>query len=153
MRILIILILIIVAVIWWSRRKSPLNYNERQYLKRRGYVADEYAEPVAPVDKSARLFTAIESLTDISAYARQRAAQDLAKMCDEGERDGVMFFPLVEALNDRDAGVRSAAAHALAKLEDGRAIAALKQRLEIDDSIQVIPSLRKALEKLQQMEK
>jgi HEAT repeat protein len=74
-------------------------------------------------------------------------------MCDEGKRDSLMFFPLVDALNDNDAGVRSAAAKALSKLEDERAIAALKQRLEIDDSIQVIPSLRKALEKLQHMEK
>jgi hypothetical protein len=153
MPLLIFIILILAVVIWWSRGKTVLNYNERQYLKRRGYVADEIPQPVEPVDKSARLFTAIESLSDLSPYARQRAAQDLARMCDEGKRDSLMFFPLVDALNDSDAAVRSAAANALSKLEDERAIAALKQRLEIDDSIQVIPSLRKALEKLQQIEK
>jgi hypothetical protein len=153
MPLLIFIILIIAAVIWWSRSKSVVSYNERQYLKRRGYVADENLEPVIPVDKSARLFTAIESLTDLSPYSRQRAAHDLARMCEEGQRDNLMFFPLVDALNDKDAGVRSAVANALSKLEDERAIAALKQRLKIDDSIQVIPTLRKALEKLQQMEK
>lgn len=153
MPLIIFLILIIAVVIWWSRGNAVLNYNERQYLKRRGYVADENPQPDEPVDKSARLFTAIESLSDLSPYARQRAAQDLSRMCDEGRRDSLMFFPLVDALNDNDAAVRSAAATALSKLEDERAIAALKQRLEVDDSIQVIPSLRKALEKLQQMGK
>jgi hypothetical protein len=153
MPLIIFIVLILAAVIWWSRGKNVLNYNERQYLKRRGYAADEIPQPVEAVDKSARLFTAIESLSDLSPYARQRAAQDLARMCDEGKRDSLMFFPLVDALNDSDAAVRSAAAHALSKLEDVRAIAALQHRLETDDSIQVIPSLRKALEKLQQMEK
>jgi hypothetical protein len=151
MPLLIFIILIIAVVIWWSRSNSVMSYNERQYLKRRGYATDDNLEPVVPVDKSARLFTAIESLTDLSPYSRQRAANDLARMCEEGQRDSLMFFPLVDALNDSDAGVRSAVANALSKLEDERAVTALKQRLEIDDSIQVIPSLRKALEKLQQI--
>lgn len=153
MPLIILIVLILAAVIWWSRGKSVLSPNERQYLKRRGYDIDENPQPVSPVDKSARLFSAIESLTDLSPYSRQRAAQDLAAMCDEGKGDSLMFFPLVDALNDSDAAVRSAAANALGKLKDGRAIAVLQQRLAIDDSIQVIPSLRKALDKLQQVEK
>lgn len=150
MPLLIFVILIIAVVVWWSRSKTIVSENERQYLKRRGYAADENLEPIVPVDKSARLFTAIESLTDLSPYSRQRAANDLARMCEEGQRDNRMFFPLVDALNDKDAGVRSAVANALSKLEDERAVTAIKQRLEIDESIQVIPSLRRALEKLQQ---
>lgn len=153
MPLLIFVILIIAVVVWWSRSKTIVSENERQYLKRRGYAADENLEPIVPVDKSARLFTAIESLTDLSPYSRQRAANDLARMCEEGQRDNRMFFPLVDALNDKDAGVRSAVANALSKLEDERAVTAIQQRLEIDESIQVIPSLRRALEKLQQMEK
>jgi hypothetical protein len=150
MPLLIFVILIIAVLVWWSRSKTIVSENERQYLKRRGYAADENLEPIVPVDKSARLFTAIESLTDLSPYSRQRAANDLARMCEEGQRDNRMFFPLVDALNDKDAGVRSAVANALSKLEDERAVSAIKQRLEIDESIQVIPSLRRALEKLQQ---
>ena len=153
MPLLLFIVLIIAVVIWWSRSKNVLSYNERQYLKRRGYVADENLEPGPPVDQNARLFTAIESLTDLSPYARQRAAQDLAQMCEEGQRHSLMLFPLMEALNDSDAAVRSAVANALGKLGDGRAIDALKERLTLDDSIQVTPSLRKAIEKLERLEK
>jgi hypothetical protein len=153
MPLLLFIVLIIAVVIWWSRSKNVLSYNERQYLKRRGYAADENLEPGPPVDKNARLFTAVESLTDLSPYSRQRAAQDLAQMCEEGQRHTMMLFPLIDALNDSDASVRSAVANALGKLEDGRAIAALKQRVELEDSIQVMPSLRKALERLERLEK
>jgi hypothetical protein len=153
MPLLLFIVLIIAVVIWWSRSRNMLSYNERQYLKRRGYAADENPEPGPPVDKNARLFTAIESLADLSPYSRQRAAQDLAQMCEEGQRNSLMYFPLIDALNDSDASVRSAVANALGKLEDGRAIEALKERLQLDDSIQVTPSLRKAIERLESIEK
>jgi hypothetical protein len=153
MPLLIFIVIIIAVVIWWSRSKNILSYNERQYLKRRGYAAAENPEPGPPVDKNARLFTAIESLTDLSPYSRQRAAQDLAQMCEEGQRNSMMYFPLIDALHDSDASVRSAVANALGKLEDGRAIDVLKERLRLDDSIQVTPSLRKAIERLERIEK
>jgi hypothetical protein len=153
MPLFILIVLVIAAVIWWSRGKTALSKNETQYLKRRGYFTAEPSRADEPVDQHARLYSAIESLGDLSANARQRAAHELARLCDEGKRDRAMFFPLIEALNDNDAGVRSAAAIALGKLEDERAIAALQNRLESDESLQAVPSLRKALERLQQLEK
>jgi hypothetical protein len=149
MPLLIFIILIVALILWWSKGNRAVSFNERQYLKRRGYAVDEQLPVRPPVDPEARLRTALDSLSDLSPYSRQRAAQDLARICEEGQRNSLMFYPLIDALQDSDASVRSAAADALGKFGDQRALDALKQRLEIEDSIQTLSSLRKALQRLE----
>jgi HEAT repeat protein len=80
---------------------------------------------------------------------RQRAAEDLARLCQSGTRDERMLPSLVAALNDNDASVRSAAANALLQLGSPEAIAPLKRRLESEESIHVRASLQRAIERLQ----
>jgi HEAT repeat protein len=150
MPLLIFIILIVALVIWWAKSNSAMSYNERQYLKRRGYAVDEGLGVGPPARQDARMRTALDSLSDLSPFSRQRAAQDLARICEEGQRDSLMFYPLIEALQDSDASVRTAAAEALGRLGDARAIDALKQRLAIEDSIQTLSSLRKALQRLEE---
>ena len=150
MPLLIFIILIIALVIWWSKSNSTLSFNERQYLKRRGYASGQGLDLGPPVDQEAILRATLDSLSDLSPYSRQRAAQDLGRICEEGRRDPVMYSPLVHALEDRDASVRSAATEALGKLGDKRAIEVLRHRLEVEDSIQTLASLRKALQRLEE---
>ncbi|MBI3652443.1 MAG: HEAT repeat domain-containing protein [Acidobacteria bacterium] len=149
MPLLIFIILIVAFALWWSKGKSALSQNERQYLKRRGYETDAGLDLGPPVAEDARLQMALDSLSDLSPYSRQRAAQDLARLCEEGQADALMFYPLIDALNDSDASVRSAVVAALAKLGDVRAVDFLRQRLEMEESLQTISALRKALQGLE----
>ena len=89
------------------------------------------------------------ALGDLSPYARQRAAEDLGRLCQSGGRDERMLPPLLTALNDSDASVRSAAANTLTQLGSTEAIAPLKHRLEVEESIHVRASLQRAIERLE----
>ena len=153
MSLVIFIILVVAAVIWWGRGSRGLSYNERQYLKRRGYADETLVSPPAPVAENSRhtsrLHTALDSLADLSPNARLRAAQDLGKLCDEGKGDPVMFTFLITALEDQDATVRRAAAETLGKLNDPRGIEYLRRRLEVDDSIHFQIAAKRALDALQ----
>jgi len=146
---LIIFAVLIIAIVWWLNSKRTLSRNEKLYLKRRGYSTDEPLQAVPPVTRDSRLLGLIESLGDLSPYARKRAAEDLARMCEGGQRDERMFPSLVVALRDSDAQVRGAVAVALSNLGKTEALEPLKQRLEIEESIHVRGALQKAMEKLQ----
>jgi HEAT repeat protein len=146
---LIILLVLIIAVFWWVKSERTLSLNERLYLRRRGYATEDAVEAAPPIPKDARLFGLIESLGDLSPFARQRAAEDLSRMCREGQRDHRMLPSLVVALNDRDASVRGVVAEALGNLGSADAIEPLRQRLEVEDSIHVRSALRKAIGRLQ----
>ncbi len=143
-----IIVLVVVFVIWRSGKDRALNRNEQLYLKRRGYVLEDGLESAAPVTKDTRLFTAIESLSDISPASRTRAAQELAQLCDQGRRDSLMFSALCEALNDSDAAVRSAAANALEKFGDAQALEYLERRLEIEEALQTRAALQRVIKNL-----
>jgi HEAT repeats len=146
---IILIILIVIAVVWWTNSGRGLSFNEQQYLKSRGYAADAALDAGPPIRRDTRLFNLIESLGDLSPYARQRAAEDLARLCQEGQRDERMLTPLLTALDDSDASVRSAAANALSQLGNTDAIAPLKHRLEVEESIHVRASLQRAIERLE----
>ena len=62
----ILFVVIIIFVIWWLKGERALSRNERLYLKRRGYEPPAEAEAGPHVSKDARLFSLIESLSDIS---------------------------------------------------------------------------------------
>ena len=145
----VLIILIVVAVVWWMNSGKGLSFNERQYLKSRGYAADASLDAGPPITRDTRLLSLIESLSDLSPYARQRAAEDLARLCQSGTRDERMLPSLLAALDDNDAAVRSAAANALLQLGSPDAIAPLKRRLESEESIHVRASLQRAIERLQ----
>ncbi|MFY9574456.1 MAG: HEAT repeat domain-containing protein [Blastocatellia bacterium] len=145
---LILFVLIIIAVMWWLNGERALSRNEKLYLKRRGYEPPSEDKASPPVSKDARLFNLIESLADISPFARKRAAEDLSRMCIEGNRDPRMLSGLVAALDDSEASVRSAVVKALANLSDPSSVDALKRRTDVEESIQVRVSLEQALEKL-----
>ena len=145
----IILVIVIVAgFIYALKSEKGLNRNERLYLKRRGYEPPTEVEERPRVSKDTRLFSAIESLSDVSAFARQRAAEDLSRMCESGNRDPRMRSALLTALDDSDASVRCAAAIALGKLGDLASIAALTQRMDAEESIHVRASIEQAIEVL-----
>jgi hypothetical protein len=146
---LILFVVIVIAVVWWLNGQRVMSRNEWLYLKRRGYEAPSEAEPAArTVSKDAYLFSLIESLSDISPFARQRAAEDLSRMCVEGNRDPRMLPSLIVALDDSDASVRRAVVTALALLTDPSSVEALKRRMDVEESIQVRVSLEHALAKL-----
>jgi HEAT repeats len=145
---LILVIIIIAALAYAFSRQRGLNLNERLYLKRRGYEPPIEVPEGPPVPRDARLYSLIESLSDISPYARQRAAEDLSRMCASGQGDPRMLNPLIDKLNDSDASVRGAVATALGKLGDPASIEPLTRRMEVEDSIPVKTSLTRALEKL-----
>jgi HEAT repeat protein len=126
-----------------------LSLNEKLYLKRRGYATEEPIETGPPVSKDIRLISLIESLGDLSPFARQRAAEALSRMCEAGQRDSRMLPSLAVALNDSDASVRSTVAAALGNLGNAEAVDSLKQRLEIEESIHVRGALQKALQRLE----
>ncbi len=144
----IICVVIIIAAFWWLRRDRRLSFNERQYLKRRGYETEDAPEEKAPITKDALLLGLLESLGDLSPYSRQKAAEDLNRMCTSGQRDPRMFASLVTALDDNDASVRGAVAVALGNLGDDRAIKPLERRIEDEESIHARASAQKAIEKL-----
>lgn len=145
---IILIVLIVIAVIWWTNSGRGLSFNERQYLKSRGYAVEGALDAGPPVTRDTRLFNLIESLSDLSPYARQRAAEDLARLCQSGGRDERMLPPLLTALGDNDASVRSAVANALTQLGSRDAIAALKHQLDVEESIHVRASLQRAIERL-----
>lgn len=145
---LILVIIIVVALVYAFSSQRGLNLNERLYLKRRGYEPPIDIPEGPPIPKDARLFSLIESLSDISPYARQKAAEDLSRMCASGHCDSRMLNPLIDSLDDSDASVRGAVATALGRLGDPASIEALTRRMEVEDSILVKASLAQALEKL-----
>ena len=146
---LIILVIVIVAgVVYALNSDRGLNLNERLYLKRRGYEAPLDAKEGPPVSKDVRLYSLIESLSDISPYARQRAVEDLSRMGTSGQRDPRVLSSLIDALDDSDASVRGAVAKALGKLGDPASVGPLKQRMEVEESIHVRASLEQALQEL-----
>jgi hypothetical protein len=144
----LIAILIVIGIIWYFARQRGLTASEQQYLRRRGYETEEET-PGPPVPKDAQLFNLIASLNDLSPYARQKAAEDLAQLCRSGRRDPRMLSALVAALDDRDANVRSAAATALAMLALPQALEPLQQRLAKEESIQARKAINRAIEKLE----
>ncbi|HZM86368.1 MAG TPA: HEAT repeat domain-containing protein [Blastocatellia bacterium] len=147
--IFVILVIVIVAgviyVISGERRQS---LNEKLYLRRRGYEPPPEVAEGPPVSKDARLFGLIQSLSDISPYARQRAAEDLSRIDGSGQRDPRVLSSLIAALDDSDASVRGAVAKALGKIGDNGSIEPLKRRLEFEESIHVRALLDQALEEL-----
>jgi HEAT repeat protein len=146
---LIILVIVIVAgVVYALNSDRGLNRNERLYLKRRGYESPLDANEGPPVSKDTRLYSLIESLSDISPYARQRAVEDLSRMGTSGQRDPRVLSSLIDALDDSDASVRGAVAKALGKLGDPASVGPLKQRMEVEESIHVRASLEQALQEL-----
>lgn len=148
MLLIIIFVAIVVSALWWFNSQRRISYNERHYLKQRGYEVESAAEARPPVPKDARLFALIESLSDLSPYSRQKAAEDLLKMCAAGNRDERMLSALTSALEDSDASVRRTAATALGELGDARAIEPLTSLVESEDSIHVRSAAQKALAKL-----
>jgi HEAT repeats len=144
----ILVIVIVIGLIYAFTSQRRLNLNERLYLKRRGYQPSADFDEGPPVSKDARLLNLIESLEDVSPYSRQRAAEDLSRLCASGQRDPRMLFPLIAALDDSDASVRSAVADALGNLGDPSSVEPLKTRMDREESIHVKASLQQALERL-----
>src|SRR5258707_788081 len=138
---IILIVVIAVAVIYAFRGQQGLNLNERLYLRRRGYEAPTEFEERPQVSKDTRLFSAIESLSDVSPFARLRAAEDLSRMCASGQRDPRMLSSLIAALDDSDASVRSAVATALGRLGDRASVPQLRSRMDVEESIHVRGSL------------
>ncbi len=147
---IILVIVIVLALAYGLGSERGLNLNERLYLRRRGYEPPIEFDEGPPISRDARLIGLIESLSDISPYARQRAAEDLSRMCASGQRDPRMLSSLIAALDDSDASVRGAVATALGKLGDPASIEPLARRMEVEESIHVLASLEQALEKLRQ---
>jgi hypothetical protein len=148
MPLIILIVVAVVAILWWANGRRTLSANERFYLKQRGYAGAEELEPGPPIPKDTRLFSLIESLNDLSPFARQRAAGELSRLCASGQRDPRMLSALVVALSDSDATVRSTAAIALGNLGERGAVEPLKRRLDEEESIHVRAALQKAIAKL-----
>jgi HEAT repeats len=146
---LIIILFLVIALVWWVKSQRVLSLNEKLYLRRRGYATEDQIESGPPVPKDTRLVSLIESLGDLSPFARQRAAEALSRMCEAGQRDLRMLPSLVVALNDSDASVRSTVAAALGNLGTADAVDPLKQRLGVEQSIHVRGALQRALQKLE----
>jgi len=144
----IIFVIIVVTAIWWFSSNRALSRNEKSYLKRRGYEFETEDDAPRPVARDTRILNLIDSLEDVSPGSRQRAAEDLSRMCLAGERDERMFLPLKKALDDNQPAVRSAVVRALADLGDSRAIEPLREMMEDEESIQVQAAIKSALEKL-----
>lgn len=145
---IILVIIIVIAVIYGLSSRRALNLNERLYLKRRGYEPPIDVEDGPPVSRDAWLISLLESLSDISPYSRQRAVEDLSRLCSAGRTDARVVPSLIRALDDSDASVRGAVAKALGKLGDPASVAPLKQRMEVEESIHVRASLEQALQQL-----
>src|SRR5215211_2628003 len=148
MSLIILIALAVVGVVWWVNGQRALSANERLYLKRRGYAGREELKHGPPVSKDTRLFSLIESLNDLSPFARQRAAEELSRLCASGRRDPRMLSSLVAALNDSDATGRSTAANALSNIGDVAAVEPIRRRLEDEDSVHVRAALQRAMARL-----
>lgn len=149
MLLFILAAVIVVAVVWWLKGERALSRNEELYLKRRGYDPGDDEGEGPPIARDARLFNLLESLGDVSPYSRQKAAEELSRMCSAGQRDSRMYSSLVTALDDKDSSVRSAVVSALGNLGDARGIEKLRLLKEKDASIQVRAAAQSALEKLE----
>lgn len=149
MLLFILVAVIVVAVVWWLRGERALSRNEQFYLKRRGYDSGGEEGEGPPVAPDTRFFNLLESLADISPYSRQKAAEELSRMCLAGQRDSRMYASLVTALDDKDPSVRSAVVNALGDLGDARGIERLRLLKEKDASIQVRAAAQAALDKLE----
>ena len=147
MPLIIIIALVIGALIWWYRNERSNTRNERAYLRSRGYATDDW-EARGPISRESRLATLADSLGDVTPYARQRAAEEIALMCEEGKGDARFYAPLVAALDDNSAAVRGAVIIALEKLGDPRAAGHVKRVLESDDSIHVRAIAKKSLARI-----
>lgn len=145
---IVLVIVIVIGFIYALSGDRLMSRNERLYLKRRGYEPPVDPDPGPPVSKDTRLFNLIESLSDLSPFSRQRAAEDLSRMGASGQRDPRMLTSLIAALDDNDAAVRGAVAIALRNLGDPASVEPLKRRMETEESIHVRASLQQALEKL-----
>jgi HEAT repeat protein len=144
---LIIGIVIALIVAWYLSGNRAMSRNERLYLKRRGYAYDR-EERERPVERDTRLLGLLDSLSDISPYSRQRAAEEISALCQSGQKDERMYGALVAALEDSQPSVRTAAVHALENLDDPRAIEILSRRLESEEAIQTRAAIKQAIEKL-----
>ncbi|GEM_PF-1686326 len=144
---LIIGIVIAAIIVWYLRGERALSRNERLYLKRRGYDYDR-EERERPVERDTRLLSLLDSLSDLSPFSRQRAAEEISALCRSGQKDERMFSALVATLEDSLPAVRTAAVHALRELGDPRAIEKLSRRLEIEEAIQTRAAIKHAIEKL-----
>jgi hypothetical protein len=145
---IVLVIVIVIGFVYALSGDRMMSRNERLYLKRRGYEPPIEPGPGPPVSKDTRLFSLIESLSDLSPYSRQRAAEDLSRMCLSGEGDPRMLTSLITALDDSDAAVRGAVAMALGNLGDPASVEPMKRRMEMEESIHVRVALEQALEKL-----
>lgn len=153
MPLIILIALVVVAALWWVNSRRTLSANEISYLKRRGYVIEEDLATGPPIPKDTRLLSLIESLADLSPFARERAVEELSRLCASGQRDPRIFASLIVALNDSDAAVRSAAATALSNFGDVAAVEPLRQRLDDEGSIHVRGALQKAIKRLEDCER
>jgi hypothetical protein len=151
MPLLIILVLVAVAIIWWLKSSRGVSLNERVYLRSRGYASDGEAKG-PPVSKDKRLMSLLQSLDDVSVNSRQKAAEDITKLCENGQRDGRMYSPLVAALDDNSPLVRRAVAAALASLGDPRALDRLERIAATDESIYVRTAAKAGAERLRSSE-
>ncbi|HEU4388612.1 MAG TPA: HEAT repeat domain-containing protein [Blastocatellia bacterium] len=147
MPLLILLALIVAAVFWWLLGDRAANLNEKVYLRSRGYGGDDKPRG-RPVSRDVRLLGLLASLDDVTANARQRAAEDIEKLCNGGQRDRRMYSPLITALDDSSPIVRKAVASALASLGDTRAVERLERLAEGDESIYVRTAARSAVRTL-----
>jgi hypothetical protein len=144
----ILVVLIVAGIIWWLSSNQATSRNEKTYLRTRGYDPAEPPEVRSAARQEARLMDLLNSLDDVTPYARERAAEELSLMCESGARDDRMFAPLVAALDDRNSSVRGAAAMALGSLGDVRAISHLERVIGADGSSHVRNQARLAMEKL-----
>jgi HEAT repeat protein len=149
MGLIIVVGLVAAGIIWWLKGQQAASLNERTYLRSRGYDDDAAPGRKAGVAQEARLRDLMDSLDDVTPYSRERAAEELALMCESGEKDERMLAPLVTALEDRNPSVRGAAALALGALGDARAISHLERILKEDESPHARAQARRALDKLQ----
>src|SRR5215470_3468971 len=145
---IIVLVLIIGGIIWWYRGQRAVSLNERMYLRQRGYDAPDEPKGDRGVAQETRLMDLLDSLDDVTAYSRERAAEEISLMCESGQKDERMFAPLVTALDDSNASVRGAAANALGLLGDSRAVEELSRIAENDDSPHARAQARRALDRL-----
>ena len=145
---IVVLALIIGGIIWWYRSQRAVSLNERMYLRQRGYDPPDEPKGDRGVAQETRLMDLLDSLDDVTAYSRERAAEEISLMCESGQRDERMYAPLVTALDDSNASVRGAAAIALGHLGDSRAIEQLNRVADGDDSPHARAQARRALERL-----
>ena len=148
---LLVLALIVGGAIWWYRSQRAVTLNERMYLRQRGYDPGDEPKGDRGVAQETRLMDLLDSLDDVTAYSRERAAEEISLMCESGQKDERMFAPLITALDDSNASVRGAACIALGHLGDRRAIEELNRVADSDDSPHARAQARRALDRLKDL--